>query len=225
MALRTRGHKTLLVDLDPQASATKWMGRPLTSSLAEWFQKGGERRIEPLIEADVIGSGPDLSSVPPGLSQKHGAPFILARGLRQVERAYDWIVLDTPPGENLLVSNALFAAERLIVPVQPASPEGIVAVLHLVEESRALIPGVRVAELGGIILAMTKHARASSTTLEAITKKYRGALLEPQVPHTSAVWDAWDARRPLSGSIGGRATEAYEQITEQLLQRARRWRR
>lgn len=175
-------------------------------------------------EGDIIAAGSRLAAVPPALSAKAAPDFILARGLRPLAQEYDHVVIDTPPGDNRLTSNALFAAQRMIVPVQPGSIDGVVSLMYLTEEWRGL-SGAPVAELGGVVLCRAKQTRLAELTADWVRGRYKGAFLDPVVPDTVAVQQAWHDRKPLTGAVGGRATEAYGEITDRLLQRERRWQR
>jgi len=121
-ALGEAGKSVLLVDLDPQASATTWFA-----------VKNVERGIydcltgNTLIKAitcktlskgvDVVPASTWLVGVEKALAAEVGAETILKRRLAEIS-GYDYIMLDCPPSLGLLTVNALTAAGELLIPVE-----------------------------------------------------------------------------------------------------------
>jgi chromosome partitioning protein len=141
-----KGLRTLLVDLDAQGSATTTFGlRPdadveTHQTLSPWLH--GKELCD---EEDWTGTLASAiqSTYWPGLDliaanlQLYGAEFaiaarrtrdpqflfyrVLADGLETIKDRYDVIVLDTPPSLSFITSNALFAANGIVMPVPPAT--------------------------------------------------------------------------------------------------------
>lgn len=224
MHLRARGRRALLVDTDPQATASRWMGAPASDLFGEWWCGTlGRVPLERAVVGDVIPASLLLNHVPLALAGEMSPERILRAGLRPLSRGYEWIVIDTPPGESIYTRSALHAADRVICPVIPGQVDGLE---RLLERLRRWKRGrLELAGLGGVILAMADHTRASAQTWEALERHFPGELLRPPVPATTRVREAWMDRKPLGGSRGGAATEAYGQITNEIERRARAWRK
>jgi len=136
--LAMRGHRVLVVDLDPQGSATTLFG----------VLPGAE--VEPEHTAMLLFSGEeeDLSyairpSYWPGIDLICAAPLLfgaefalparqtrdpgfefwrcLDRGLDQARMDYDVILIDTPPALSYVTINALMAADGVIMPLPPSA--------------------------------------------------------------------------------------------------------
>jgi len=120
------GHRTLFVDLDPQAHATIGLGlNPNDLHLTMYdvlVQQHAwcdilktPREIQHL---DFAPSCAKLSDAEVDLYSLMGKEMILSELLRAVQGQYDLCIIDSPPGWGLLTENALVASTDLIVPVQ-----------------------------------------------------------------------------------------------------------
>jgi chromosome partitioning protein len=160
-ALALDGHSTLLVDLDPQGSATTGVGRrpgevdgtiyevllgdtdPASVVLASGIDGLS------LIPAtrDLVGAEIELVSLP---NREHR----LSNGLAGVRDAYEFVIVDCPPSLSLLTVNALRAADGVLIPLQAEyyALEGLTALLDTVARVRATLNPILALE--GLVLTM-----------------------------------------------------------------------
>jgi chromosome partitioning protein len=118
-ALGRLGQRVLLVDLDGQASTSRWFGVEEDDRLADALLAG--EGLEPI---ENIAPGVSLApatgkvdSVARDLRPSQSAQ--LRKVLRQVQDRYDLIIMDCPPSlNNRLIGNALLAATHVLVPVE-----------------------------------------------------------------------------------------------------------
>lgn len=115
--LSSRKLRTLLIDLDGQASASFSLGFKrdnLSPSLDEVFFNGvhiGEViRNTGRENLDIITASKALSNFDLFYSENEKRPFILKEVLNPVKAQYDFIILDSPPALSLLPVNALLAS-------------------------------------------------------------------------------------------------------------------
>lgn len=125
-AFAERGGRVLLLDLDPQASATLSLGvarSDLSPSAADLLL-----RDMPLAEVirptrtsglDLVTSSIDLQAYEAETRYQRDQETVLRAKLAAVEHRYDFVVLDCPPSLNLLSRNALAACTCYVVPVVP----------------------------------------------------------------------------------------------------------
>lgn len=124
-ALAERGHQVLLIDFDPQAALTAGFGldpyhlSPTTYSLL--MKDGVQLRniIRKLKEGLWLApAGVDLAAVDYVLVKYQDRNFRLRNRIEPGRDQLDFILIDTPPSLGLVTTNALVAADELLIPVQ-----------------------------------------------------------------------------------------------------------
>lgn len=136
--LSMRGHKVLLVDLDPQGSATTLFGvlpdAEVDAEHTAMLLFNGDYddlsyAIRPTYwpSIDLVCAAPLLFgaefALPARQTRDPGFEFwrVLDRGLDQARDVYDVIIIDTPPALSYVTINALMAADGVIMPLPPSA--------------------------------------------------------------------------------------------------------
>jgi chromosome partitioning protein len=136
--LAMRGHKVLLLDLDPQGSATTLFGVLPDAEVdpehtAMHLFMGEQKEILYAIRKtywagiDLVCAAPLLFGaefvLPARQSRDPGFEFwrVLDRGLDSAREHYDVIVIDTPPALSYVTINALMAADGVVMPLPPSA--------------------------------------------------------------------------------------------------------
>lgn len=119
--------KVLLVDLDPQASLTvglKVESHNLPATIYDLLletlpELTATRLIHPTTERGVhlLPANIDLSRAEIELITQINREQALARALAPLDGGYEFILLDCPPSLGLLTTNALSAADEILIPV------------------------------------------------------------------------------------------------------------
>jgi len=123
--------RTLVVDMDPQAHSTLGLHpHPPADSptLFDVFARAldggclslGEIALPVQDGLALAPSDVRLSAAQEALAGREGREHILSRQLRTLGSAYDYVIVDCPPGIGLLTFNALLACDEAIVPVEPS---------------------------------------------------------------------------------------------------------
>ncbi len=126
-SLSVIGKKTLLIDADPQANATAYLGvspddlqgRTLYEALTGRVELRDTLRETPLPDLKLIPSHINLLGAEVELLEKAGREMTLRKAIETLKDGFDYILIDTSPSLGLLTINALTAADSVIVPVQP----------------------------------------------------------------------------------------------------------
>lgn len=124
-AMGNNQKKTLLVDLDPQGNSSSGVGidrRKLEGSVYEVLL--GQKKVHEVLKStefeqlDVIPSSIDLAGAELELAVIDQRETRLKQALSQMTEDYEYIFIDCPPSLGLITTNALCAANTLLVPIQ-----------------------------------------------------------------------------------------------------------
>jgi chromosome partitioning protein len=181
VAFSERGHRVLLIDLDPQGNLTMSQGLNPDAIEQSMFDVLVHRLpIDQVIErreVDLAVSSIDLAGAELALSSQIGRERALEKALANIRDRYDYILIDTPPSLGLLTINAFVAAAGVIVPVQTEylSLRGLVQLentLAMVREN--LNPKV---EIIGILPTMYDRRLTHSREADEILRENFGDLV------------------------------------------------
>ena len=141
------GYNVLMVDLDPQASLTISCGIEPGTHEKDICDLFTSRNINPAscaytIEATeldnlyLIPSDIDLAEVEMNLFSRRGRENILKKSLVKLEDYFDYVFIDCPPQLATLTTNALVAADSVIIPVKTdyLSYRGLRALLETIQD-------------------------------------------------------------------------------------------
>lgn len=160
-SLALSGHSTLLIDIDPQGSATSGLGAKNREDGATTYdvlmgeKPLGEAMVNVHLERlfllpahrDLVGAEVELVSA---LARE----FRLSDALKPVRDQFDFILVDCPPSLGLLTVNALTAAEGVLIPLQCEyyALEGLGALMETIDLIRQRLNPRLVLE--GVLLTM-----------------------------------------------------------------------
>lgn len=184
------GFNVLLLDFDPQASATSGVGVPMHPEGADLYDIFfGRLQLQDLIvqssidRLKVVPGSHDLVSLELEIGKTPGRELILRSALAPVEKDYDVIVIDCPPSSGLLTLNALGAAHKVLIPLQAEyySLEGLSGLLKTIAfVQQTFNPKL---EILGVFLTMYDARTNLSLQVREETERHFGEkLLKTRVP-------------------------------------------
>lgn len=217
--------RVLLIDSDPQGNLTTgWgiRGKTLTNTLYEALLKP-----EMAISA-IVPLRPDLSLLPANLNLsaaelafagKKDQNLRLRKVITQIEKYFDYILIDTPPSLGFFTINALMAAQETIVPLQTQfyAFQAMETILEILEVTRANHD----IKLMGI--ALTMHDPRNSLTnniTNLVREQYGNLVFQTLIPVNVRIAEA-----PLEGmSVGeleahSKGALAFRELTAEILAR------
>jgi chromosome partitioning protein len=219
-----KGHRVLLVDTDPHASLTTYLGYDsdhVESSLFDLFQLPSldEKSVRPLvIETDIEGmdlipAHMSLATLDRVMGNRSGMGLILKKALLALRHQYDYVLIDCPPILGVMMVNALAASDRILIPVQTEflamkGLERMVRTLSIMQKSRS-----REFKVTIVPTMYDKRTRASLQTLTQLKKDYPDQVWTSAVPIDTKFRDASLKRLPASHfAEGSRGVFAYKQL-------------
>jgi chromosome partitioning protein len=205
-ALADRGHRTLVVDLDPQGNASTGLGinvRDLDVSMYDVMLH--DRPIEDCIEATsvrklfVAPSALDLAGAEIELVPAFSRELRLRRALEEIRHDYDYLLIDCPPSLGLLTVNGLAAASEVLVPIQCEyyALEGLGQLLrnvHLVQ--RNLNNGL---ELSTIVLVMyDARTKLAAQVVSEVREHFGDKVCRTIIPRSVRLSEAPSFGQPIT---------------------------
>ena len=141
--LALAGKTVLLVDFDPQSNATSSMGAKFETAppQSHYLVVGGSdsRSVPTSVEGlSLLSGSPALQAVGRILAASPDKDFRLKRALAPYRDKYDYTLIDCPPSMSLFTSNALVAADRVLVPLQCEyfAMEGLAQMVAVIKSAR-----------------------------------------------------------------------------------------
>ena len=224
-ALKERGNRVLVVDLDPQSNLTMSFGIDPEHLEQSMFDVLVHRLpIQTIIhqrEVDVAAASIDLAGAELALSAMIGRERSLEKAISAVKSDYDFILIDTPPSLGLLTINAFTASTGVIVPVQLEylSLRGLVQLESTLQMIREHLNPV--VHIEGILPTMvegrTVHGREALDLLQA---NFQDLVFETRIKKSVKLAEApVQGGSVLSYQPDGAGANAYRALAEEVLSR------
>ncbi len=232
--LAEAGHDVLLIDLDPQANASSALGveagegRSIYAALLDGaegdplpalMQPTAYERLSIITaEQDLAGCEIELA---PHDDRLHRLRRVLARHLGQHPRE-GYVVLDCPPSLGILMTNALAAADSILVPLQCEflAMDGLAKILRMIEKIKAATGNDRL-QLEGIVLTMYD---ARTNLSQQVVGDVRGVLgdrvFDTIIPRSVRLGEAPSFGQPIiTYDPNGIGAQSYRQLAKEFLAR------
>lgn len=124
--LAQRGHRTLLIDMDPQAQVTQWLGAGdgLSDAGTLVVAMKGQAMLNDIISAtvienlDFIASAEGLETLGREITEQEEYQTLFSRLLVNLTTQYAFIVIDSPNQISPVMANAIHPADLFVVPFE-----------------------------------------------------------------------------------------------------------
>lgn len=230
VCLAAVGRRVLLIDLDPQANATSAIGfetieghsiyGPLIGA-ASIAEKILPTRIEHLfiVPADLDLAGAEIEVA---RLDDHLVRLRQALALLKNDAAFDFIMLDCPPSLGILMTNALAAADELLVPIQCEyfALEGLSKIVWIIEQIKTVGANPELV-IGGILMTMFDgRTNLSQQVTEEVRKHFGETVFHTAIPRTIRLGEAPSfGKAIIEYEPSGAGANAYRALAEEFLQR------
>jgi chromosome partitioning protein len=228
--LAAMGRRILLIDLDPQANATSALGieevqgrsvyEPLLGA-ASIAEKIVPTRFETLslLPADI-----DLAGVEIEVARMDDHLTRLFNALRPLKEdsAFEFAIIDCPPSLGILMTNALAAADEVLVPIQCEyfALEGLSKIDHVIRQIGALKPGQQCG-LGGIVMTMYDgRTNLNQQVVQEVRKHFGDQVYQTVIPRTVRLGEAPSfGKSIIEYEPAGTGARAYRALAEEFSSR------
>jgi chromosome partitioning protein len=223
-ALVKKGKRVLLVDLDQQASATRYLDLDPDQSPNLYDVFMGTKPAQLAIRhtkfnIDVLSSHVLLAAIEEALEP--GDEFKLQEYLNPLKPSYDYILIDTPPGKAMLAFNGLAAADLIIIPAsaERMAVDGVADLINHVQKIMWNKYSLTHQELR-ILFTMYRSTTSHSPAIVANARKiWRENILTVKIPHSTIFSKSYDQKTPLAMlDPKHQGTIAYDVFADWLIQ-------
>ena len=233
-SLGALNQKVLLVDLDPQGNATTGVGinkADIKKSTYDLITDrcSLEKAIVPtrfknlyVIPATINLAGADIELMDMGrVDHEFNKAGQLKKHLDKAKNVFDYTIIDCPPSLGLLTSNALTAANSVIIPVQCEffALEGIMQLLNTIMLAQKSLN--KKLEIEGVLLTMLDNrTNLGLEVVEDIKSYFKEKVYDTIIPRLVRLSEAPSHGKPIIAyDPQSRGTEAYLNLAKEVMER------
>ena len=232
-ALAEVGKRVLLADLDPQGNATSALALGEFAGQSLYQAMIGARPVQELVVATRM---PNLFAIPADLDMA-GAEVEVARmdehmlQLRRVieplraQSEFEYMFLDCPPSLGILMSNALAAADEVLIPIQCEyyALEGLGLLMQVTDQIRACgaNPGLSIC---GLLMTMyDNRTNLNPAVVKEVRDHFQDVAFQTVIPRTIRFGEAPShGRTILEHDPSGAGAAAYRALAIEFLDRQKK---
>jgi chromosome partitioning protein len=229
-ALAERGVRVLLADLDPQGNASSALGLRELKGQSLYQALIGARPVQDLIAETRI---PNLSAIPADLDMA-GAEIEVARmeehmlQLRRIfeplkaENRFDFAFIDCPPSLGILMSNALAAADEILVPNQCEyyALEGLGLLMEVTDQIRDCGANPHLAISGLLLTMFDARTNLNPAVVREVRNHFQEVVFDTVIPRTVRFGEAPShGKTILEHDPSGMGAEAYRELAKEFQKR------
>ena len=233
------GKKVLFVDLDSQANLTSMLSNTDPNEDTPWERTIEDAFIEgpyvedglglPIltvkegdVEVDFVPSSLDLANFEQDTARSNLREFLLLDILKNVKDKYDYIVIDCPPAIQTLTTNALIAADYLVL-VTNLSGKSVKGMQMIMNLYNKIVTNPRFnpnLSLLGVVLTQVERDKVNKAYLGQVMREYRSYVVSPFIRKSTMVNRALSSNNSIYDiDPNGKVSGDYMAVSEELLVR------
>jgi chromosome partitioning protein len=226
-ALAASKKRTLLIDCDPQANATTGVGIDKAALRKNLYHGiiGSASASSLIVDSEietlkVIPAQVELIGFEVEMMEATGRELILKRLISDLQKDFDYIILDCPPSLSLLTVNAMTAATSLLIPLQCEfyALEGLGQLLQTVRRiKQSLNPSLTIS---GILLTMfDKRTNLSHQVAQDAEKYFNKLVFKTRIPRNVKLGEAPSFGKPiLFYDMASTGAQSYISLAREILE-------
>ena len=229
-ALAEHGRKVLLADLDPQGNATSALSLADVGGQSLYQAMIGARPVQDLVVATRMSN---LFAIPADLDLA-GAEVEVARmnehllQLRRVieplraQNEFEFMFLDCPPSLGILMSNALAAADEVLIPIQCEyyALEGLGLLMQVTDQIRACGANPGLSICGLLMTMFDNRTNLNPAVVKEVRDHFQEVAFQTVIPRTIRFGEAPShGRTILEHDPFGAGAAAYRALAVEFLER------
>jgi chromosome partitioning protein len=215
------GQQVLLVDMDPQGSASMFLGMDDEGlSLLQALQHAARLPVVRGVATgvDLVPAGPRLIDAAQRFTVSLGTE-LLARCLPRTEGSWKWVIVDCPPSMGVLTIAALRAGSRALIPVEASylAMRGLGQLMAFLDSLRHHVAEVEIA--GVVPCRAHPRRRVHGEVLADLERQFPGRVA-PCVRENVSLAEAPGLRHPvITSAPRSHGAEDYRQVARWLMAR------
>ena len=229
-ALGDKGKRVLLADTDPQGNTTSGVGvdrRQCKISVYEVLI-GGAKAKDALLKTEfknlsLLPSHMDLAAAEIELVNLENRETMLKNALAPIRGYYDYIFIDCPPSLGLITTNALTAADTILIPIQCEyyALEGLSQLMNTVRRVKRQYNDLL--DIEGVLLTMYDgRLNLTQQVVEEVKKYFPRKVFKTVIPRTVRLSEAPGFGQPvLYYDRVSRGAQSYGELAQEILKNNR----
>jgi chromosome partitioning protein len=235
-ALAEAGRRVVLLDLDPQANASSALGVEAVTGKSIYpvlIDSSGTRsfleQIQPsafenlgIVAAEEDLAGVEIELVDEDLVSRLTRLRRVTEDYRRSGPSTEFLFIDCPPSVGVLMTNALAAADSILVPLQCEylALEGLAKILGNIERIRQA-SGNHALALEGIVLTMyDARTNLSQQVVNDVRENLGANVFETIIPRSIRLGEAPSHGQPITAyDPAGMGAQSYRQLAVEFLRR------
>ena len=229
-ALADMGKRVLVVDMDPQANATRGLGVTVAAGMPTTYDIIKNHKSPAADKAvvqtawdglDLLPADAELAGADIELVNEYGRENRLKRALAGICDRYDFIVMDTPPSLSLLTVNVFAFATEVLVPCQ-THPYAYTALENLFDTIEVVQDEINagLAVKGIVATFFDQRTRVSHEILEKLRtdERYRDLICASIIRINTTIAESANVGMPIMHfSRSSSGASDYRALAEELL--------